>query len=399
MTAAEQTLEIPNTFKMPISRMELERRRDAVLGRMAHEDVDFTIVTTPQSVFYLTGINLGGAVYSPEALLLDRDGRHAFVLRQLELGWRDVWGPQTWADQWDVYRDQDDPRQVIVDVARRLHGGPIGRLALETARPTLTYDAVRQIAGGVGANTILPAHEYVEDLRAVKSDSEIALMRIAGTLTRVGTEAAAGSLAAGSSDADAHVAAYAAMAKAGSGALATTPIIGVGTGSTLAHAPWMHVAPKRGDLVTTMVSASVHRYQCPVERTYSMGEPDARATDVLDSAVEATQAVLDQVKPGMTSEEADQIARDVHVANGFGDYFNNRLAYSIGIGFEPVWWENEVMQLRPLDKRVIKQGMAFHLVPGIQVPGLGLAVRSLPVVMTADGFEPLIDLPLRVSAL
>jgi Xaa-Pro dipeptidase len=147
------------------------------------------------------------------------------------------------------------------------------------------------------------------------------------------------------------------------------------------------------------MSASIKRYQCPVERTYVKGKPDARTESMLEASIGAVEAVLADLRPGMTSHEADRIGRQVIEDAGYGEFFVNRLAYSVGIGFPPVWWENEIMQLRPHDNRAVEPGMTFHLVPALHVPGVGFVNRSLPIVVTEQGCLPLIDLPLRVETL
>jgi Xaa-Pro aminopeptidase len=78
--------------------------------------------------------------------------------------------------------------------------------------------------------------------------------------------------------------------------------------------------------------------------------------------------------------------------------FRHRVGYSIGVAYPPLWWENDVMQLRPLDERPLIKGMTFHLVPGVHVAGLGFANQSMPLVTTESGREPLVDLPLRLAA-
>jgi len=147
------------------------------------------------------------------------------------------------------------------------------------------------------------------------------------------------------------------------------------------------------------MSASVRRYQCPSERTYVKGDPEPRTAAMLESLVLASERVVRELRPGMTSHEADRLGRDVIDDAGFGEFFVNRLAYSIGIGLPPVWWENEIMQLRPNDDRLVGAGMTFHLVPALHVPGVGFLSRSLPIVLTDHGVEPLTDLPMRVDPL
>ena len=147
------------------------------------------------------------------------------------------------------------------------------------------------------------------------------------------------------------------------------------------------------------MSASVGRYQCPLERTYTKGTPDAKTARMLEAIVHAAEDVISHLRPGMTYHDADRLARSVIAEAGYGVFFVNRLAYSIGIAFPPIWWENDIMQLRPNDNRLVESGMTFHLVPALHVPGVGFLNRSMPVVITEGGCEPLSTMPLRVDPL
>jgi Xaa-Pro dipeptidase len=181
--------------------------------------------------------------------------------------------------------------------------------------------------------------------------------------------------------------------------LADNPFVAVGPESAMAHARASNRRPSPGEVVPIMMSASVHRYQCPVERTYTFGNPSKDLERSLSTVCQAVETVIDKIRPGMRSSEADALARDVYDRADLGQYFLNRLGYSFGLAYPPVWWENEIMQLRPHDDRVIEEGMVFHLVPALHVPGQGFLNRSMPIVITANGCEPLIEVPVRVEPL
>lgn len=47
--------------------------------------------------------------------------------------------------------------------------------------------------------------------------------------------------------------------------------------------------------------------------------------------LEAQQAALDMIKPGVTASEVDAAARNVIEKAGYGEYFNHRLGHGIGM--------------------------------------------------------------------
>lgn len=377
---------------------ELQSRKDLVLEAMARDAIDLAIFTSPASILYLAGIQLGG-YWGQQALILNKAGESAFVLRNIETGWYDSHQASTWCHDWRPYSDEDDPVAVVIAAAKSCRRDRTNRIALENDRRTITSRAVNEIVAKLQADTVASAARLVESLRAQKSDGELALIRQAGRITVLGVDAAAQAIRNGASDSAAAAAAFSALCMAGSEFLCTGPGIAVGSSTAGAHARWTGSTPAEGEVVAMTVGASVGRYQCPLERTFVLGRADNRLTHMFDTIVESVEAVLEVARPGMTSHDVDRIAREIIDEAGYGKFFLNRLAYSFGIGYPPVWWENEIMQLRQNDQRTVRPGMVFHLVPALHVPGVGFLNRSLPVVVTDDRLEPLIDYPLRLDAL
>jgi Xaa-Pro dipeptidase len=390
---------IIDSHKTGVSREELDARKHSLLAAMAAESIDCVIFTTPHTVLYLTGIALGGFHTGQQALVLSASGEHRFVMRKLEALWHGVWAPQTWATTWVPYRDEQLPSAVIADAVRSVCPSGVTRLGMELDRTWASYATIRRIADSIGAKDLVDSAPLAERLRAIKSETELAHMRKAGVIARKGFDAAAQVIRDGGLDAEAGMAAIAAMYRNGSELICNGPSVPSGPGSVMGHSPWFWRVPQPGDLVPIAMSASVHRYQCPASRGFTKGQPAPRVAAMIETLNTLVEHVLETVRPGMTSHDADRVARDVISKSEFSEFYVNRLAYGIGLGFPPIWWETEIMQLRPNDDRVVKTGMTFHLVPGLQVPGVGQIVRGVPVVVTARGLERLDDLPLRPEPL
>lgn len=384
-----------------VSKAELERRRDAVLAQLSREAIDVAVFTTAESVLYLTGIQIGG-FWGIQAVVLSGGG-HRFVPRGIEMHWRGNWAPQTWCTEWTPYQDDEDPVAVIADAVKTLGGGSVTRLGLELERRSISHTMVTGLVEATGAESVVSVTHIVEGLRVIKSAEEVAHLREAGRISRVGQETAADTLRQGGTDADAVAAGISSMYKDGSEFVALGPLVAIGAESAMAHPPWRRQPPRDGELVTIETSASVFRYQGPIERTYirdgASGESPGELQDMLAFVAETTAHVVGALRPGLTSQEADRIARERFEEVGWGHYFINRLGYSIGLAFPPVWWENDIMQLRPGDERPLVEGMAFHLVPALHVPGAGYMVRSRALVLTVDGCELLNEMPLEVDPL
>lgn len=374
-----------------------DQRLQRLCELLRQHDIDIAVVTTPESVLYLTGIDLGG-FWSPQYLIVNRDGDHAYVLRGIEIHWCERWGATSWCTNWTPYFDDQDSLDVASAQIHRLLGGRALRtLACELERPSLPYATVERWRSELQPTSVVSAAGLVEEMRVIKSVEEITFIQRAGEITASGMHAAVDQIAAGGTDAAAVADAFSTMYANGSEFLADNPFVAIGPESAMAHARSANRRPESGEVVPIMMSAAVRRYQCPVERTYVYGKPSTELQRLLDLVCDAAEAAIGGLRPGMTSAQADALARDVFERGGVADHFLNRLGYSFGLAYPPVWWENEIMQLRPGDDRTVREGMVFHLVPALHVPGFGFIQRSMPVTITSDGCEPLIDYPIRID--
>ena len=98
----------------------------------------------------------------------------------------------------------------------------------------------------------------------------------------------------------------------------------------------------------------------------------------------------------MTSHQADAVVRNAITKAGYGEFFTVRAAYGIGVGFPPGWGENNVMNIRPKDERVLQPNMCFHLVPALYKRDLGGICCSMPIRIADAGVEALTNIEAKL---
>jgi Xaa-Pro dipeptidase len=382
-----------NSLLITASRSELEGRVAKVRGAMESLGVDVAVVTAPNAVFYLSGIWTGWFHAAPILVLTADD--HKVLARQLDVGWERVWAHQTWATKWVYYRDEDDIPAAAGKLARQLCRRADPVLGLELNTPVATERFAATAVRSAGARRVVDLQPSMVAIRSVKSPTEIDHLRRSAALTQLGMEAARDTIAGGGLDTEAASAAFAAMVAAGSEPFAFNPIVVSGPLNRAVHIPWGRTRPEEGEPTTVMLGGVVGGYAAPLERTFFKGRMPDLARRFLSSVAEAVEAVLTDLRPGMTGAEVDGLARAAHEKNGLGKCFLHRTGYSIGIN----WADLELMQLHPSNKTQVVPGMTFHLVPHLMDADLGLLAISQPILVTEEGCERLLNFPLIVDTL
>jgi Xaa-Pro dipeptidase len=368
---------------MPIA--ELERRRDGVLKWMDAHGVSVVAVTDPESLVYLTGIDLGGRPRG-KAALITASGRHLFVTRSLERHWQPHWSERSWCREWAFHEDTETLAEALARLAADLCGGRPKRIGLELSRPSLAPSDAQKLAES--SDSVVDASACIISLRRIKSECERRAMRRAGEISILGANAAAEAIRGGGRESDAAAAAFAALTGAiGAQAPVSGPHVTSGPRTAMAHSAWSHSVPKTGDNVVFVMTGTCERYCAPIEWTVTRREIDREKSRMLEVCTEAAQVVMDGLRPGMTSHEGDLLCRSVIDDAGLSEHYMNRAAYGIGLSFGS--WMESLVQLKPNDHSEIVPGMTMHLVPALHVPGHGFMIRTMAFEITETGCKSL----------
>jgi Xaa-Pro aminopeptidase len=166
-------------------------------------------------------------------------------------------------------------------------------------------------------------------------------------------------------------------------------IVGSGPNGASPHHELSDRLVQAGDLVVVDIggeTATGYRSDCT--RTYVVGgqaTPEvAEWYAVLQRAQEAATAA---VRPGVTCEQVDAVARDVITQAGWGEHFIHRTGHGIGLD------THEAPYVVAGNDLPIEPGMAFSVEPGIYLAGrCGARIEDI-VVCTDDGVRVLNEGP------
>jgi Xaa-Pro aminopeptidase len=150
-----------------------------------------------------------------------------------------------------------------------------------------------------------------------------------------------------------------------------------------------------GDTVVLDFGGLRDGYGSDTTRTVHVGsDVDDEVRRVHDTVRAAQQAAFEAVRPGVTCQEIDRVARALITDAGYGQYFIHRTGHGIGVTTHepPYMIEGETQPLVP--------GMCFSIEPGIYLPGrFGVRIEDI-VTVTEQGGRRLNNTPheLRIVA-
>ena len=118
-------------------------------------------------------------------------------------------------------------------------------------------------------------------------------------------------------------------------------------------------------------------------RTYCVGRPAQKFTDAYDALQTAQLQAVEAVRPGISAESVDAVAREVLTNAGYGERFIHRTGHGIGVE------THEDPYIVSGNNEMLQPGMAFSVEPGVYFPGeFGARIEDI-VVVTDEGVDSL----------
>ena len=228
------------------------------------------------------------------------------------------------------------------------------------------------------------AGSVLRELRMIKDDEEIELLRLAAEAAdRVVGQIAAGPLI-GRTEADVAREVRERLLAEGH-ELAEFSIVGSGPNSASPHHEASDRVIRAGEPIVLDIGGTLAGYGSDITRTlWVTGGDPANGPDEaflhLFAVLRAAQSrATAAVRPGVPAEEIDATARRIIAAEGYGEQFIHRTGHGIGLEGheEPYLVAGNAEPLRP--------GMAFSIEPGIYLEGRYGARLEDIVVCGKDG--------------
>ncbi|UOF90127.1 Xaa-Pro peptidase family protein [Fodinisporobacter ferrooxydans] len=247
----------------------------------------------------------------------------------------------------------------------------------------VTFDQYRQLVEQLPSIELVPVKGLVETLRLVKDEQELEIMRTAANIADAAFLHIVKWIRPGLSEREVALELEIFMRKQGASGCSFETIVASGPRSALPHGVASERVIQNNEFVTLDFGAVYQGYCSDITRTICMGTPDPRHKEIYGIVLEAQIQALAAIKPGMTGQEADAIARRRIEAHGFGECFGHSLGHGLGMAV------HEQPRLSKISDDVLEPGMVVTVEPGIYIPDFGGVRIEDDIVITSAGNERL----------
>lgn len=160
-------------------------------------------------------------------------------------------------------------------------------------------------------------------------------------------------------------------------------IVGSGKRTVIPHCFATNKVIKKGELVMVDFGAVWNGWRSDLTRMFVMGKPTAKQEIIIRIVKNAQLRAIKAVKPGITINKIDKIARDYIAANGYGKCFIHTTGHGIGKKV------HQAPKISRHNRNRLRVGMVKTIEPGIYIKGWGGVRIEDMVEVTKNGYRVL----------
>lgn len=376
--------------ELAISSSEYESRRTELLDRAAADGHDGVVLFGALNIQYVTGM-YHLPTERPCIVGITQDRVEAVVPRlEQEHAEREDFPFNNVTAYFDY--PQGNPMQRAADMCERL-GIADGSIAADAdgspARNGYTGPALSDVISGS-----VDVSEYITDMREVKSEAEVDLIREASVWANYGHRLLQEKVEPGRRPVTISSEVEAEGTKVMLDTLGdrfemtdwSAPMMCKFTTGDVTYEP--HSIDQtnriqRGDNIVSIVKPTVGGYTTELERTLFVGEPSAEQRDYFEIMSEAQELAIETIAPSVEYAAVEEVVVDYFEEQGVAEYTKHHVGHNIGLeGHERPFLDVDY-------DGTIREGELYTVEPGFYVPGVGGFRHSDTVVITEDGTESL----------
>ena len=346
-------------------------RLERLRAKIFEKHLDAFLVSTPENRNYISGFtgSAGYLLVSKDAAILGTDFRY-IEQAQAQSPHFEVLkvGPWSWMpeqlDRIKATRVGIEGHHITMTtynaITKAIHNSPLGH------KPSL-----------------VSTMGLVESLRAVKEPEEIILLQKVIDISDQAMEIVIPTIKSGETEKQVAWRMEKTMRELGADSLSFDTIVAGGPNGAMPH----HRASDRpiqiGEPIVIDMGAKLNGYCSDITRTICVGEPDEMFNKIYDLVLTSQLAAIATLKPNVTGDQGDGLARTILNDAGYSENFGHSLGHGIGLAV------HEHPRVGPTSPDPLEEGMVFSVEPGLYLSGWGgVRIEDL-VVMEHTGARPL----------
>lgn len=345
----------------------------SALGAIAESrGLDAVIIVAPDNVEYFTGIpTIGDATLM---LIYEKKDNHFSLYVPLLEYYRYRHSAPSTIDVIGVSRALKPPDIPVVEldwgeILAKYKG--LGKIGVDASHTSSLQVTVQRVLG----DQVVDVSRDVWRVRMIKSAEEVKSIEVATRITLRGILAVCSGLREDITETSLTGVFEKAVRDQGAERLAFDPIIAFKPTNSYPHAlPGTRKLGKR-NLVLVDVGVKYRGRCSDVTRMVLWGKPRGDERKSVEAVVEALEAAVDSIKPGVKANEVYEVAAKVLEKHGLREKFIHGLGHGVGVVV------HEPPYLRRGEEIVLEPGMVFTVEPGVYFAGdYGVRVEEVVLV-------------------
>jgi Xaa-Pro aminopeptidase len=344
---------------------DYSKRISLLQKSLAKNNLDAILVSQPENRRYISGFtgSAGLCLVSNEDVILATDSRYS---EQAKLQ----------SPDYSILETLTSFNSWLPELLSGLSAGT--KLGLETEHLTFaTYTSIKKVTDDLNIS-LVSTSSMIENQRIIKDKDERDWLKKAIEITDKSLESAYSFLRPGTTEKELAWHIEQVMRNSGAEGIAFDLIVASGPNGAMAHHSPGNEEIVRGVPIVIDIGAKFNGYHADLTRTITLGKPDKQFNDIFDIVLAAQETAIATIKPGVTGNQADLLARQIIDESGHKDHFGHSLGHGVGLAV------HEYPRLARSAPETLEEGMIFTVEPGIYIPGWG-GIRIEDIVEFRDG--------------
>jgi Xaa-Pro dipeptidase len=274
---------------------------------------------------------------------------------------------------------KETPTEALVSALGeyKLSTGRLGFDEEHLLKPSIMEEVKRALPNA----EMLPASDIIRQIRTVKTEEELRIMKKAAEINEKGILAMINSMKEGVAEEELAEIHRTAIWEAGG--IPHFCNVGFGTRSSIPTKPPGKYQLKKGDLVKFDMDCIHKHYFSDIGRTAVLGKADEKLKKYYNAVYSGLQAAEEKVKPGEKPSEVFKTSIEAVRKSGIPYYSITYIGHTMGL------FCYDGLLIHPMENRPLEEGMVINLEPTHYELGLGCFHAEDTVVVTKDGCKSL----------